>query len=126
MGSKKSLMVGFKVTIIMVTMKPGQPYNLIYAPVVKRHLQVIEAKYYPLIRKTIEEQLSHEPDVRTRNRKPLTRPVLFEATWEIRFGSDNRFRVFYDIDQKQRTVFILAIGIKHGNRLFIGHEEIQL
>ncbi|MFO1433822.1 MAG: type II toxin-antitoxin system RelE/ParE family toxin [Candidatus Competibacteraceae bacterium] len=107
-------------------MESKQSYKLIYAPAVRQHLQAIEAKYYSLIRKTIEEQLSHEPDVETRNRKPLSRPILSEATWEIRFGPDNRFRVFYDINPEQKTVFILAIGIKLGNRLFIGNQEILL
>jgi hypothetical protein len=73
-----------------------------------------------------ETPSSYEPDVTTRNRKPLKRPVFFEATWELRFGPGNRFRVFYDIDQKQHVVAILAIGIKRGNRLLIGGEEIRL
>jgi hypothetical protein len=97
-----------------------------YAPITRTHLRAIEAKYYALIRATIEERLAHEPDVPTRNRKPLKRPVFFEATWELRFGAGNRFRVFYDIDQTQRVVAILAIGIKRGNRLLIGGEEIHL
>jgi mRNA-degrading endonuclease RelE of RelBE toxin-antitoxin system len=120
------LIVQPAMTIIKVIMEPKQSYKLIYAPAVRQQLQAIEAKYYSLIRKTIEEQLSHEPDVETRNRKPLSRPVLFEATWEIRFSPDNRFRVFYDINPEQRTVFILAIGVKLGNQLFIGNQEILL
>ena len=107
-------------------MEPKQAFTIIYAPITHIHLRVIEAKYYPLIRTTIEERLSYEPDVTTRNRKPLKRPVFFEATWELRFGPGNRFRVFYDIDQEQHVVAILAIGIKRGNRLLIGGEEIRL
>jgi hypothetical protein len=38
----------------------------------------------------------------------------------------NRFRVFYDIDPTQHVVAVLAIGIKRGNRLLIGGEEIRL
>jgi hypothetical protein len=34
--------------------------------------------------------------------------------------------VFYDLDHQQHVVAILAIGIKHGNRLLIGDEEIRL
>jgi hypothetical protein len=44
----------------------------------------IDAKYYMLIRSTIEARLAFEPDVETRNRKPLKRPVTFEATAEAR------------------------------------------
>jgi mRNA-degrading endonuclease RelE of RelBE toxin-antitoxin system len=52
--------------------------------------------------------------------------VELEADWEIRFGHDNRFRVFYSVEQENRQVFILAIGIKSGNRLIIGREEVNL
>ena len=113
-------------TIILVTMEPTQPFTLIYAPITRSHLRTIETRYYSLIRTTIEERLAYEPDVITRNRKPLKRPVFFEATWELRFGPGNRFRIFYDIDQTQHVVAVLAIGIKRGNRLLIGGEEIRL
>ena len=93
--------------------------------VTKRYLEAIEPKFYSLIQETIEEQLQLEPDVETRNRKPLKRPV-FGATWEIRFGPDNRFRVLYKVDPDERQVFILAIGEKEGARLWIGGEEIKL
>ena len=79
-------------------MSPRQKFVLIYAPLTKLHLKTIERKYYSLIRATIEDELQFEPDVETRNRKPLKRPVIFEAEWELRFGPDNKFRVFYDIN----------------------------
>ncbi len=47
----------------------------------------------------------------------------FGATWELRFGPKNRFRVFYEIDSETLAVSVLAVGIKEGNRLFIGQEE---
>jgi mRNA-degrading endonuclease RelE of RelBE toxin-antitoxin system len=103
-----------------------QPYTLVYAPEVKRHLGAIERQHYSLIRETIEEQLLFEPDVETRNRKPLRQPAVFEAQWELRFGPDNRFRVFYEIDREGRRVAILAIGIKERERLFIAGEEVEL
>ena len=46
---------------------------------VKLHLQAIELKFYPGIQSEIEVQLIHEPDVETRNRKPLKRPASFGA-----------------------------------------------
>ena len=101
-------------------------FTIVYAPITKSHLQAIEAKYYSLIREVVNEQLSSEPTTETRNRKPLKRPAVFMATWEIRFGPQNRFRVYYDVDLEQTTVSILAIGIKYGNRVVIGGEEIQL
>jgi mRNA-degrading endonuclease RelE of RelBE toxin-antitoxin system len=103
-----------------------QPYALVYAPEVKEHLRAIERQHYSLIRETLQEQLLYDPDDETRNRKPLRQPAIFEAQWELRFGPDNRFRVFYEIDHKNHSVYILAIGIKERNRLFIGGEEVEL
>ena len=70
------------VTIIMVMAKK-QPFALVYADEVKLHLRAIEPKYYPGIQSEIEVQLLHEPDVETRNRKPLKRPVSFGADSEL-------------------------------------------
>jgi len=107
---------------------PSAPrrFTIVYAPITKQHLRTIEAKYYSLIRAVVDEQLSFEPTAETRNRKPLKRPVVFMATWELRFGPDNRFRVYYDVDLEEARVSILAIGSKEGNRVTIGEEEIKL
>lgn len=107
-------------------MAARKTFILIYAPAVKEHLRAIEPKHYSLIRQKIEEQLFHEPDSETENRKMLIVPNALEATWEIRFGPNNRFRVFYAIDRAAYEVLILAIGVKAGNRLWIGQEEIEL
>ncbi len=101
-------------------------FALVYDPEVKAHLRAVEPRYRGLIRKTIEEQLRTEPERETRNRKPLQRPVAFEATWELRFGPENRFRVFYAVNHERAEVEILAIGTKERNRLLIGREEIKL
>ena len=111
---------------IIVTMKPPSRYEIIYAPIVKSHVKALGRRYYSLIRRAIEEQLTFEPLRETRNRKPLKRPAWFGATWELRFGPSNRFRVFYKVEPEQRTVFVLAIGEKEGNRLIIGGEEIEI
>ena len=103
-----------------------KPFKLIYAPLVKDHLKAVESKYYSLIRSTIEKQLRFEPDVETRNRKPLKRHIEFEAEWEIRFGPDNRFRVFYEVQRENHQVSILGIGEKKGSQLFIGGKEFEL
>ena len=107
-------------------MMAERKYVLIYAPITKLHLKTIERKYYSLIRTSIEDELQVEPDVETINRKPLKRPVTFEAEWELRFGHDNKFRVFYEINIESHEVHILAIGVKEGNRLFIGGNEVKL
>lgn len=111
---------------ILVMMVRRRPYSLVYAPSVKHHLGAIERQHHSLIRKTLEEQLLFEPDVETRNRKPLRQPAIFEAQWELRFGPGNQFRVFYEIDRQDQKVYILAIGVKERDRLFIGGEELEL
>lgn len=90
------------------------------------HLAAIERQYHSLIKHTLEQQVSYEPNVETRNRKPLTRPSSLGEAWELRFGPENRFRVFYKFDLGLWQVFILAIGVKKGNRLFVGKEEFKL
>ena len=70
--------------------------------------------------------MTYTPTEETRNRKPLDQPAPFEATWELRCGPDNRFRVFYDADSASRQVHILAVGVKDGSRLLIGGEEFEL
>ncbi len=101
-------------------------FTLDFAPETIDHLDVIERKYRRLIEKVIDEQLRYAPEQETRNRKPLERPTSFGATWELRFGANNRLRVFYEVDSVEQIVRILAIGAKEGNRLFIGGEEVKI
>ena len=103
-----------------------RPFALVYDLEVRTHLRAIEPKYRGLIRMTIDKQLRFAPDKETRNRKPLQRPVAFEATWELRLGPENRFRLFYAVSHERQEVQILAIGTKERNRLMIGREEIKL
>ena len=62
-------------TIILVMTTPPRRFVITYAPQIKAQLRPIARKFYTVIRRTIEEQLTVEPDVETTNRKPLTRPV---------------------------------------------------
>jgi len=101
-------------------------FRLAFAPEVIDHLSGIDKKYHKLIRDTIEEQLSDTPEEITRNRKPLEQPAPFGATWELRFGSNNRFRVLYEVDTAEQTVWVLAVGVKDRNRLIVSGEEIEL
>jgi mRNA-degrading endonuclease RelE of RelBE toxin-antitoxin system len=101
-------------------------FSITFAPEVIDHLDSIERKYHRLLRQAIDEQLIYAPAEETRNRKPLVQPAPFAATWELRCGPQNRFRVFYDIDFQARTAFVLAIGVKERGRLFIGGEEYTL
>jgi mRNA-degrading endonuclease RelE of RelBE toxin-antitoxin system len=94
---------------IIVIMARRQAYTLAFASEVTKHLQAIDTKYHALIREKIGEQLRCEPAAQTTNRKLLRQPALFGATWEVRFGPDNRFRVLYDIDEEARVVQIMGV-----------------
>jgi hypothetical protein len=91
---------GIVSTIITVIMAKKPPFALVFAAEVKRHLRFIERKYHSLIQSEVEVQLLFEPDVETRNRKPLQRPIVVGADWELRLGPGNRFRVFYQVNQR--------------------------
>jgi mRNA-degrading endonuclease RelE of RelBE toxin-antitoxin system len=100
-------------------------YTLSFAPEAIKHLDRTEAKYHGLLRRAIREQLTHTPAEETRNRKPLDQPAPFEASWVLRCGPDNRFRIFYEVDSAAHQVRVLAIGVKDRNRLLIGGEEYE-
>lgn len=110
-------------TILAMPRKPA--YEVIFDTLALDHMDAIESKYHALIRRTVDEQLSHEPDVPTRNRKPLLRETVITATWEVRCGPGNRFRIFYDVHRDQRLVVVLAIARKVRNQLFVGKEKFE-
>jgi mRNA-degrading endonuclease RelE of RelBE toxin-antitoxin system len=101
------------------------PFTLVYADEVKDHLRAIDTKFHAIIQGEIEAQLLHEPNVETRNRKPLKRPMAIGADWELRLGPDNRFRVFYQVNAEAREVRVLAVGVKDRTRLFFAGKEFE-
>ncbi len=100
-------------------------FTLFFAPQAIEHLDLIDSKYHGLLRRTVHEQLTYTPTEETRNRKPLDQPAPFGASWELRCGPDNRFRVFYEVDSAAQEVQVLAVGVKDRNRLLIGGEEYE-
>ena len=107
-------------------MPHASKFELGFAPEAVAHLDAIERKLHRRIQKTLDEKLLYAPDQETRNRKPVEQPAPFGATWELGFGSGNCFRVFYEVDNVERMVWILAIGIKERDRLLIGGEEFEI
>ena len=79
------------VAVISVVLKEV-PYEIKFADAAIKHLGALRARERKTVVDVIEEQLSHEPLVETRNRKPL-RPNPI-AAWELRLES---LRVFYDV-----------------------------
>lgn len=104
-------------------------YRIEYSPDTIAHLQGLTARQRALVLDAVEQQLSHQPTVETRNRKPM-RPNRL-APWELRV---EECRVYYDVgedpedvgEDPEPTVMVVAVGIKDRSRVIIGGEEIEL
>ena len=88
-------------------------YEIEFAPSVAEDLSEVRAFDRAPIMNAIEELLTHEPTVPTRHRKLL--PDLessFEGVppiWELRVGE---FRVFYDVAEEEKKVYVRAVRRK--------------
>jgi mRNA-degrading endonuclease RelE of RelBE toxin-antitoxin system len=84
-----------------------------FARDVEKDLRKIPERQPALLLDAIEIQLRHEPSVRTRNRKlilNLIPPWVAETPiWELRVG---KYRVFYDVSEDDRAVYVRAIREK--------------
>lgn len=95
-------------------------YKIIFCSSFKKDIRLLGKKYRNLIITTITEQTTFEPGKETRNRKKLRQENPDEMIiWEIRFGPDNSFRIFYRIIENSREIEIIAIGIKKREQLFL-------
>jgi mRNA-degrading endonuclease RelE of RelBE toxin-antitoxin system len=82
----------------------------------------LSARQRSIIFDAVDEQLSSEPMVETRNRK-LMRPNPL-AVYELRVGN---LRVYFDIEDDPKAVVIVrAVGYKRGNTVYIGGEQVEL
>ena len=61
----------------------------------------------------IEEQLTHEPNIKTNNRKLLEDLIppwqTVESIWELRVGE---YRAFYDVSPTESAVYVRAVRRK--------------
>ena len=92
-------------------------YTIEVAASAEKELRALRPFDQKAVIAAIEGQLTTEPAVETRNRKELVNLVPpFEATppvWELRVG---KFRVFYDVDDVQKKVFVRAVRRKPPHR----------
>jgi mRNA-degrading endonuclease RelE of RelBE toxin-antitoxin system len=97
-------------------------YRIEYSPQTDGHLRALTARQRSLVFNAVDEQLSQEPSVETRNRKPMRpNPV---APWELRI---RELRVYYDFtEQPEPLVTVLAVGVKRRDRVVIGGQEYRL
>jgi len=98
------------------------PFRVEYDPVTEDHLAALTARQAAIVLDSVPLQLTHQPTVITRNRKPLRPNPL--APWELRIGD---LRVYYDVQaEPEAIVTIRAVGVKDRNRLRIAGREFQL
>jgi mRNA-degrading endonuclease RelE of RelBE toxin-antitoxin system len=88
-------------------------YEVRFSSGVEKDLRKTKVRDRNVILEAVRKQLGWEPIVETRNRKllfGLTPP--FEAVppiWELRVGDH---RVFYDVDEENRIVYVRAVRKK--------------
>ena len=65
------------------------------------------------IREKMQEQLTHQPDTKTKNKKPIIGEDFpwgpQGIVWELKVGE---FRVFYEVEAEEQVVLIGAIRHK--------------
>ena len=103
-------------------------YEIRFAQCVRDHMKFLTVAERSTLLDAIREQLTHEPLVETRRRKPLRPNPL--APWELRVGP---LRAFYDVrppDPKREAladvVYVLAVGKKERNVLRIAGEIVKI
>lgn len=97
-------------------------YAIEYSPETEEHFRCLTARQQAIIFDSVDRQLTYQPTLETRNRKPMRPNPL--APWELRIGN---LRVYFDvIDEPQPVVLILAVGVKRRNRVSIGGKEFPL
>jgi mRNA-degrading endonuclease RelE of RelBE toxin-antitoxin system len=88
-------------------------FEIKYADTVAEDLKSLSAKKRATILDKIEEQLRHEPNKVTRNKKmlvDLSPPWPHEEpVWELRIGE---YRAFYDVDESGQVVNLRALRRK--------------
>lgn len=97
-------------------------YRIEYSREAVDHLRGLSARQRSIVFDAVDEQLSNEPTVETRNRK-FMRPNSL-AVYELRVGG---LRVYFDVEEDSEAVVVIrAVGYKKGNAVYIGEEQVEL
>jgi mRNA-degrading endonuclease RelE of RelBE toxin-antitoxin system len=96
-------------------------FRIAFTPSALADIQWFRKYEQKIIFDKIEEQLTHQPNVETRNRKPL-RPNQV-AEWELRIG---KYRVFSDADTDRNAGEVKLVGSKEGHKLLVRDKEYEL
>ena len=96
-------------------------YTIELSIAAERHLDQLSAHDRRIVLAAVFDQLTHQPLIRTRNRKELRPNPL--ANWELRVG---KYRVLYNVVKEESVVAINAVAVKDGNKLVIEGEVHEL
>ena len=88
-------------------------FEIRFAEGVEEDLRNIRIYYRNQILDAIEQQLAHEPDTKTKNRKLLENVIppwqTVAPIWELRVGE---YRIFYDVSRADSVVYVRAVRRK--------------
>jgi mRNA-degrading endonuclease RelE of RelBE toxin-antitoxin system len=97
-------------------------FRIEYSADAEKHLHQLMARQQATVLDQIVINLAHQPTVETRNRKRMRPNPL--TPWELRVGD---LRVYYDVkEEPEPVVYIIAVGVKSRNRVWIGNKEVRL
>lgn len=98
------------------------PYHIHYSPEAETHLKELMARQRAIVLDKVDNQLTYQPTVETKNRKPMKPNPL--AEWELRIGD---IWVYYRItDEPEPTVLICGVGIKLRNAVYLAGKKVEL
>jgi mRNA-degrading endonuclease RelE of RelBE toxin-antitoxin system len=93
----------------------NERYNLVVRPAARRELEALRSYDERRIFDSVRANLLSEPTKETRKKKKLegiAPGFEYESPlWQLSVGE---FRVFYDVNEKSRTVFVRAVRNKSG------------
>jgi hypothetical protein len=97
-------------------------YRIDYSPEAEDHLEALTARLSSVVLDAVERQLTHQPTVPARNRKPPSGECRRTLG-----ASDRHLRVYYEVqDVPSAVVIVKAVDIKVRNTVRIGNEEVKL
>jgi mRNA-degrading endonuclease RelE of RelBE toxin-antitoxin system len=95
----------------------GKRYAIEFSPKSRQEFGQLRTFDQRRVLEALENKLSNDPQVETYDRKCLGfEPANFNYVpplWQLKAGT---FRVFYEIDEAQSTVFILAVRPKPAHK----------
>jgi len=93
-------------------------YDIEYSVDVEKDLKKIKKYYRNLIYNAVDEQLPYEPTKQTKNRKILLNLIppweAIPPVWELKVED---YRVFYDVDEDNKKVYVRAVRLKPPGKL---------